>query len=538
MPEKNQLANELRMYLQIEKYIIRPKVTNPEIERIIRDRKEENRQRKTRLIEMAKEMLEQTDYYAAGQQLNISAGEPITAICDALDYLVDNSFNKMGYIEHPCNDPIKEIQAVLRSNDIGQQSLNLSLPEYNPKATNEVREYVDLCTKTSKQIVIHDLIAKRFSNRPYGWPDWETMLILARLIVAGEIQFVMHGDILETKRVYEQISKTSNWRKITIKQRRMVDSQLLEQTRKLGQEVFGQMGPDSEDGLFNFFKEKLSDWQSRLREYKTLADTGNYPGTEEIAEGLRHISVLLNDKESYIFINRLKDLKSDLLNFAEEFHDIDNFYKNQRPVWEKLIKIYEKFLLNKFELERDPDAIAAFRRMEDILHAPAPYELIKDADMLISKVAHYNDQLVAEYRKRALAVVDKLLAELNTEIDKVCKDKDVVDSFKNARFLPFNTLKSEIASQDSIAHLQQIEQRASTQFTQQMQMVAEYVQKISKESKPDAPKPVVKPIVSVKTSSVAQKAYLETQQDVDEFVNKLKEKLSQEIAKNNRIRID
>lgn len=531
LPEKNQLDMELRKYLKTEKYIARKNAVNPEIDRILRDRKEENRTRRTRLIEMAKEMLSQADLYATGQPLKISASEPITALCEALDYLVDNSFSKMGYIENPCTDPIKEIQAVLRSNDIGQQILNLSLPEYNPKATNEVREYVDLCTKTSKQVIIHDLITKRFSNRPYGWPDWETMLVLARLIVAGEIQFVMNGDILETKRIYEQISKTSNWRKITIKQRRMVDSQLLEQTRKLGQEVFGQMGPDSEDSLVNFFKEKLSEWQGRLREYKTLADTGNYPGKEEITEGLRHISVLLNDKDSFTFINRLKDLKNDLLNFAEEFHDIDNFYKNQRPVWEKLIKIYEKFLLNRFELEKETVAASAMRRMKEILNSQSPYSLIHEVDALISKVSAINNTLISTYRKQSLNIVEKLLDELGNELSKANAD----EPFRTSTLRPLAALKADINTQESIAHLQQAGQRANSIFQQQIEAVSKHIES---KQKPDELKSVIKPIVSIKTSSVTQKVYLETQQDVDDFVNNLKEKLSEEIAKNNRIRID
>jgi hypothetical protein len=300
----------------------------------------------------------------------------------------------MGYIENPAVDPQKEVQAVLKSTDIGQQTLNLKLPEYNPKATEDIREYVDLCTRSSKQIVMHDLVAKKYHNRPYGWQEWETVLVLARLIVAGEIHLLMHGDILETKRIYEQISKTSNWRKIVVKRRKTVSTELLEQTRKLGKDLFGQMGPDSEDGLLTFFKEHLTKWQNSLTSYKTLADTGNYPGKQVIEEGLRHLAVLLNDKESFAFINHLAERRNDLLDFAEGFNDVDNFYKNQKPVWEKLRSEYEKFKLNRYENEKDQDAAAALRRMEEILQAKAPYGLIAQAEMLINKVSSVNDNLI------------------------------------------------------------------------------------------------------------------------------------------------
>ena len=46
-----------------------------------------------------------------------------------MEYLIQNTFNKMSYLKTLCDDPKKEIQAVLRSNDIGQLNLNMDMPE-------------------------------------------------------------------------------------------------------------------------------------------------------------------------------------------------------------------------------------------------------------------------------------------------------------------------------------------------------------------------------------------------------------------------
>lgn len=534
LPENAKLREELWTYLKTEKYIARKNVANPEVERILRDRKEENRIRKTRLMDMMKEMLAQADFYAAGQPLRIDGSEPVGAFSDAVEYLIENTFTKMGYIEHPCKDPQAEVQSVLRANDIGQQTLNLTLPQYNPKATAEIREYVSLCTKTSKQIVMHELVTKKFHNRPYGWSEWETVLILARLIVASEIQLVMNGAIVESKRVYEQISKTSNWRKITIKRRQMVDSALLEQTRHLSRELFGVMGPDNEDGLFNFFREKLTEWNGRLSQYRTLADTGNYPGAEEIRSGLQHISVLLNDKESYIFINRVKELKADLLEFADDFHDIDNFYKTQKPMWEKLSKAYGRFELNRFELDKDDNARAALGRMREILQAKAPYGIIQEAEALITKVESVNDALVSAHRTTALNKIEALIDELDKELTKAKAD----ESFRSSSLGPLVDLKGSVQKMESIAHLQQAMDQAKSLLDQQIGAIAEYVKSKEKPEDKDKPKPEIKPIVTVKSSGLTSKAYLETKEDVKEFISTLEAKLNEAIDANQRIRID
>ena len=75
----------------------------------------------------------------------------------------------MGYLKHLHPEPQKEIQAILRSNDIAQQTLALNMDEANPQAIEDLRNYVELCHKTSKQIVLHDMIENRYANRPYGW---------------------------------------------------------------------------------------------------------------------------------------------------------------------------------------------------------------------------------------------------------------------------------------------------------------------------------------------------------------------------------
>ena len=352
LPDTEKLAVELRTYLKTEKYIARKNDGNPEIARILRDRKEDNRTRKKRLTDIVKEMIRDAQYYVAGQKLDIDSEDPLTALVKAGDYLIDNTFNKMDYIEHPHTNPQAEIQTVLSRDDLVQTTLDMTLPEHNPKAIAEVREYIDLCTRTSKQIVMHDLVEGRFSNRPYGWSEWETVLILARMIVAGEIQVVMNNAIIERNRVYDTISRTSNWRKIIIRQRHRVDNQIIEGLRKLGQDLFGDMGPDSEDGLFSFFKERLTEWDKNLTGYKTLSDTGNYPGSKEIKEGINLVSRLINLNDSFAFMKRFDEIKGELKDFSDDFHDIDNFYKTQRPVWEKLQKHYARFQLNQFELEK------------------------------------------------------------------------------------------------------------------------------------------------------------------------------------------
>ncbi len=74
--------------------------------------------------------------------------------------------------------------------------------------------------RPSKQIVLHDLIEVRFYNRPYGWPDMEVALLLARLLVLGEISLVMDGGVIPLDKCYDALTTPAKWRKIVVTQRR------------------------------------------------------------------------------------------------------------------------------------------------------------------------------------------------------------------------------------------------------------------------------------------------------------------------------
>src|ERR1700751_5667031 len=86
--------------------------------RILRDCAEANLRRRERLTTLVAEMLPAADYYVAGQALTLKAATSLGALDEAMEYLVQNTFNKTGMLKHLCSEPLKETQAVLRANDV------------------------------------------------------------------------------------------------------------------------------------------------------------------------------------------------------------------------------------------------------------------------------------------------------------------------------------------------------------------------------------------------------------------------------------
>ena len=98
------------------------------------------------------------------------------------------------------------------------------------------------------------MITERYAKRPYGWPEFDVILLLARLIMAGEVQCVLGGAAIPKDKLYEALTSKRKWRNITIVQRATTRPEDVKQARALGRDMFSEMGPESEDALFEFLR--------------------------------------------------------------------------------------------------------------------------------------------------------------------------------------------------------------------------------------------------------------------------------------------
>lgn len=273
--------------------------------------------------------------------------------------------------------------------------------------------------------------------------------------------------------------------------------------------------------------------------FKPLADTGDYPGKEEIGDGLALCRKLLAVEASFSFIEQFNSLRNDLLEFADQYQEVEQFYAYQKPTWEKLRKACERFQLNRLELDQDAQAGPALKRMQEIIAAPSPYGLIKEADTLIGTVGGVNTALVTESRKAMIENIDGHLARLTKDVDAAQVDAGC----RSSCLKPLQSLRQQVEGQDSLAHINQAEAEALRQFDAAVRRLEESVRKAAEKATAASkagespPKVVLKTLKTVEPARLVQKTYLETKDDVTEFLKVLREVLEKAIDSEERIQI-
>ena len=333
--------------------------------------------------------------------------------------------------------------------------------ENKPEALEDLRSYLQLCSlKSQPAVVLHDMLEKRYALRPYGWPDEEVLLLVARLVVLSEISLMMDSTLLPIDKVYEAITAPAKRRKIVCASEKPPTPRRSRTPAAWAKTCSPRWGRTARTGLSPSCKTSSRAGRRHSTGTSRWPKPATTPARRRSATASLKINTLLAVKESNKFIERFNTLKNDLLDLADQFHDLEHFYDHQKPTWEKLRKAHAAFQLNRLELEKDAQAGPALKRMQEILSARSPYGLIKEADALINTVNVVNSSLLTGRRTQAVARIDALIATLNKDIAAAQGEAGL----RAACLKPLEALKEQVQKEESLAHVTQAEAEAVKEF--------------------------------------------------------------------------
>ncbi len=541
LAEGQRLDIELALYQQIEKYIISPKAdqASPSLKRILADRKEENRERRQRLVHQLSGLIAQGDFFALGQSVAIKASSPDKVLDELVNYLITNTYSKLPYLKVRQSDPQAEIRAVLSADQLSRPELALEGDEGNALAVKEVRDYLHLAASQTR-VLLSDVV-DRFAGIPWGWkPEWETVLLIARLFMAGEIKLMLEGADLDPASAIEPLTKSARFKQVSILKRKTADASSLKRARELYKDLFQKLGREEEDSLVADFRSRLSEWESDLKGFVLTASTPHYPGKTDIEAALNRVSQQLATRDSFAFIDSLLAAKDDWLDAADEIHDLVNFYKTQITAWRKLLAGLDQFADNREALNKVPQAAAALSELVQIRDNAKPYGQISRIEPLLASLTAVNEQLAQERREKALLSVDQKIAEVQAKLDAASATTTANPNLSNKALQPLQALKTRIASQTSIAQILYLQGQAGDAMDDAIAAIeaatlaAASVNTLPQAAQPggtsqplgtgqaNRPAPTPKKTKVIRAADLSTKTYLETEADVDAYINALK----------------
>lgn len=551
------LFDELRTFIKTRKFLKATSGNRTEQEQLLRDKWAENHARQKRLIAAFEELMKDAEYYALGSTLNPKRNVITAILDDSYRYVIENTFGKLKYIRRFPGDIKREIQNTLIADDVTQLGLDLKAEEANPKATHEIESYISLAEDAGRNTTADDVV-KRFARRPCGWNDDEIILILARLALANKISFQMRQQDVELRSVYDNLVQVRKRAELRVRKIKQQSEANLKRAAALYKNVFAFNAPDSEKELFNSATERLSKMKTQLEGFSQKASTGQYPGGKEIEQGRTLLAGLIQIQTSYQFIEQFIASGDDLQDFQEDFEDLENFYDSQFATWQRLERALSiDFERNRKFLDADETASKAIIQLEAIYNKERPYRDIRHIDPLIESVSNINKGLLQKKREHAESRISHRIDFVKQQI----KEANAPDDLSNRVLMPLQDSLKRLVKLQGIAEISQ--EQSDAQFLEEEAIIAinafigeqqrlqeEQLKPYPKANDVDKPvpqvedkpvKPVPKKMITVDASSILQKVssvgIIESEQDVDDYLNALKSELVSLIKSNNKIRI-
>jgi len=575
LPDDPRLGAELRTWLQTDNYV---KTRNNNslsetTQRILKDRANENSKRRARLVDSLRGLVAEAAWFGAGKKLALKASEPRAQLAEAFDYLVVNTFTKLNYITHTHSNAKVEIQSLLRANDLDQHQLKVDAPESNPVALDDLREYLKISAIKNAQVILYDLLDKRYGQRPYGWAELEVIRLVARLAALRELTFLSNAAAVPLDKVYEHFTSVALQKKLILVRREAADAGLIQKVRTLAKDLFGEGGPLNEDGLANHLRDRFQKWKSELSTHLNLAQTGQYPAADEIQDALNAIAPHLNEKDSLKRLRRFVEHTKDLRDLAEDVQDICDFYSHHRATWDSLRAAHTVFAGNRLHLDADPEAGPALKQLDAVLKDKRPFGKLATIAPLVERIHAINDALLASFRRPLSAEISGLLDGVREELTKVPHD----DALVRHTTTKLEQLLKRATDATTVAHIQEARTAAEGAYNHALDAIeaasrvsvsvptpaakaplavptvtpevpgdmpkSETLQPMAAKAPPPPPvppAPVMAPLPKrrvVEPKTLWPSAFIETTADIETFLTTLRTALESAIAANERVQL-
>ena len=542
------LDGDLARYIKTDRFLKQNSGQRPEQEALLREKQLENIEREKRLRHEFELLFADVVIYAIGAKLSVKSSTPSTMLEEAYKYIIENTFAKLNLLKLTPSDVLRELHAVLLADDMAQLNMDMLDIACNPEATREVELFINLKVERNEAVYLRDIIAK-FNRRPYGWPDNEILLLVARLGLAGKISFTVGAVELPLKKAYEPFTSVRKQGEIRIQKIRQHDDQQLKKATSVVRNVFNKTFTGSgEKELSEVIRQSLTTWQTQLTSFSHKAQTGHYPGKADIELGLALVSGLLQQSNSFSLIERLVEDANALEDFAENFEDLDDFYNTQFQTWQALSNaLNDQFKANRPALEKDQIAKAALDQLEQIYKAPAPYEQLRHINPLINKVQQVNESLVLGKRKLAHEEIDQRLEHIQSELNQAGATLDL----KNQALHSLQLCKKRIDNTDSIPQLSAEQKEAESFEEEAYELINRYIESQRPKDRPVPPVtspgagktvvvPAPKKTVTISPANIASmsvSSFIETEAQVEEYLSRIRDELLKAIQAGDRVRI-
>ena len=531
---------ELEQAMKIRKYVKQRNVSQlPEsIQDIIRKRQQQARTLEERARGYIEKAIAAAKIVVHGEVMDIKAGNAKDTLDAALKGLIESVYSKLGMVNKFIESDA-DIFAILNGTD---NDLFDAAGSINEDAINEISQWLELQNAKMLTTSMGD-VQRRYSAIPYGWREIDIAALVARLIAQQKISIKYGGAIVgkDERRLVDYLRKRSEIDKAIVTRRIAPSEDLMRKSINFLRDYLGAMDiPSDEDGLIRFvldtFEKKEKRYNELLEAYRQIRYS-----EREVVENARNLvsDVLSQRKDNVALLSRMVQKQDDLLNSIEDMEGVELFFKSQRVVYDEARCQMEKISKERDYFTTNAEAQEVFRKISTILDMPKPYDNIGELPELTSKVKAAYNKLLDMKKDEVLENVRQCMQDVH-QLASEARDATVLLHQADDYFVGKREVAKEATSlTDLDAMITQL-LKYKDNICRHMEIMVSDNQPSQPETKTPAgslaPKP--KKITSVRRYDLCAVKRLQSKEDVDKYVEGIREKLMKTLENCDGIQIN
>lgn len=509
--------------MKIRKYVKQRNVNQlaKSVQDIIRDQQDEAGKYETSAKEELEKAIAGAEFYVDGEHIEIKSGTPVSKIDQALEYLVAHVYSELDLITKNAETDADIIEILRGTNP------QMAGMEDNRDAAAKVEEYLEMQSMKKLPTSMDD-IQTRYQKIPYGWKEIDIAAVVALLIYQQKVTIKYGGAQIrpDNPKLPDMLRKKTERGKAMISMKQSASAQKMKAAKEIMREYFDIMDvPDDQDALVKLILEKFAAQKQHYEELNSRYTGHKYPDHDKVSAAICLMDeVLSQQKDNIALIDRLVADENKLMDSKEDLQPVEGFFKNQVTVFDAAVKMEADLRNDLPYIQKDEETNTALNQIRKITmvngNNPEVYKEIPQLNGLMAKVRAGHNKLLEEKRKELLEIVRQCLAKIHQAGGEGSEFKSAIEKADNY----FTQMKERIATTKTIVLLdglttQMWNYKDDTVAAIELEKTPEPITP----SKPDQPK---KHIKNVYRQAIFKQATLESQADVDAYVERMRSYLS------------
>lgn len=510
--------------MKIRKYVKQRNVNQlaKSVQDIIRDQQDEAGKYETSAKEELEKAIVGADFYVDGEHIEINSGTPVSKIDQALEYLVAHVYSELDIITKNAETDADVIEILRGANP------QMEGTEDNRDAAAKVEEYLEMQSMKKLPTSMDD-IQTRYQKIPYGWREIDIAAVVALLIYQQKVTIKYGGAQIrpDNSKLPDMLRKKTERGKAMISMKQSASAQKMKAAKEIMREYFDIMDvPDDQDALVKQILEKFTEQKAHYEELNRRYEGHKYPDHDKVRAAIKLMDdVLSQQKDDIALIDRLVADETDLFDSKEDMQPVEAFFKNQVTVFDAAVKMESDLRNDLPYIQKDEETNTALNQIRKITMVngsnPAVYKQIPELNALMDKVRAGHNKLLEAKRAELLEIVRQCLAEIHQAGGEGGEFKNAIEKADNY----FTQMKSQIATTRTIVLLDGM-------TTQMWNYKDDTVAAIESAKKPKHPVKPVQPnqpkkhIKNCYRQAIFKQATLESEADVNDYVERMRSYLN------------